>query len=234
MKKKTLLFATSCIVILLVAIFLPIFCWNVHLKELTKEPEIQIMELSDNMHITRPEEFADLFVSGKFLQDNMYNDASNSRGTEFKQLKEMIAKFLNYLEPEAKAFYFDRLNISNFEYSNIQPISINTNVGPEYFTMVNGQLSYYGGDEMLFFFVNYEQKTQTVFFFSIHSDWIEKDDGFTGLKYSKELEEAATKYYSDLGISDKYYSIESDIYGFSFYLYVDTEAQKNQEISEAY
>lgn len=234
MKKKSLLLAASCVVVLLVAIFLPSLCWNAHLNDLTKEPDLQTLEISDNMHVTRPEEFADLFVSGAFLQDNMYNDVSNSRGTEFEQLKEMFANIFNYLEPEAKAFYLDCLSTSNFEYSNIQPVSITTNVGPEYFAMVNGQLSYYGGDEILYFFVNYEQKTQTVFFFSIHSDWIEKDDGFTGLKYSKELAEASTKYYSDLGISDKYYSIESDNYGFSFYLYVGVEAQKNQALSEAY
>ncbi len=234
MKKKTLLLITSCVVILLVAIFLPTICWNAHLKNLTKEPELQTLEISENMHVTSPREFADLYVSGKFLQDSIYNDVSNSRVNDFEQLKEMISNVFHYLEPESKAFYFERLNSSNFEYSNIQPISINTNIGPEYFTLVDGQLSYYGENEILYFYVLYEQKTKTIFFFSVFSDWFEKDDGFSGTKYSKELAEAVTKYYSDLAISDQYYSIESDNNGFSFYLYDSIAAQKNQEMMEKY
>lgn len=234
MKKKTLLLTASCVVILLAAIFLPIICWNVHLNDLTREPELQTLELSDNMHVTRPEEFADLYVSGKFLQENIYNDFSNSRGTEFEQLKKMVSNIFNYLEPDAKAFYFDILNTSNFEYFNTQPIRINTTKGPEYFTMTNGQLSYYGGDEMIFFFINYEQKTQTIFFFSIFSDWAEKDNGFSELKYCNELAEAATKYYSDLGIRDKYYSMEYDNYAFSFYLNDLSIAQKEQDLVVTY
>ncbi len=219
MKRKTLIIFLACILLLVAAIFLPGMIWNSHLKALTKKPEFQIREVPESVYVTQPDEFAKLYASGKFIEQNSIN---NYRNNDFERIKEMVYLYLDHLEPEARDYYYKLMDIVGLEYSNSAPVSISTEYGPEFFTFAEGQLSLFLEDEMIYFYIAYEQKTLTILNFAINSvsydpEWVSNEGA--AIPYAKELANAAREYYGSLGISDNYYTIESGATFYASYMY---------------